>query len=147
MIYKIRRLCPKRVQMSLYYSLIYSHLCYGVCVRENAEDTYLEKRIRTAQNKAIRLISDADYIDHVEPLYKELNLLNLDEIFRSQYAALMYDQDHGTLPRCFDNYFKQVKEIHSHQTRMADSNKFSENVKVNTITYGKKCLRSKVRKY
>ena len=94
-------------------------------------------KIRTTQNKAVRLISGADYNDHVEPLYKKLNLLNLDEIFLSQYAALMYDQDHDTLPRCFDNYFRQVKEIHSHQTRMADSNKLSENVKINTITYGK----------
>ena len=90
------------------------------------------------------MISGADYNDHVEPLYKELNLLNLDDFFRSQYAALMYDQDHGTLPRCFDNYFKQVKEIHSHQTRMADSNKLSENVvKVNTVTYGKKMFKFK----
>ena len=142
MIYKIKRLCPQRVQMSLYYSLIYSHLCYGICIWGNADDTYLEK-IRTIQNKAVRMISGTDYDDHAAPLYKKLNLLNLDEIFLSQYATLMYDQDHGTLPRCFDNYFKQVKEIHSHQTRMADSNKLSENVKVNTMTYGKKMFKFK----
>ena len=101
MIYKIKRLCPQRVQMSLYYSLIYSHLCYGVCVWGTADDTYLDK-IRVTQNKAVRMISGANYNDHVAPLYKQLNLLNLDEIFLSQYAALMYDQDHGTLPRCFE---------------------------------------------
>ena len=88
MIYKIKRLCPQRVQMSLYYSLIYSHLCYGVCVWGNADDTYLEK-IRTIQNKAIRMISGADFNDHAPPLYKKLNLLNLDEILLSQYATLM----------------------------------------------------------
>ena len=113
-----------------------------MCVWGNADDIYIEK-IRTIQNKAVRVISGADLNDHAPPLYKKLNLLNLDEIFLSQYAALMYDQDHGTLPRCFDNYFKQVKDIHSHQTRMADSNKLSENVKVNTITYGKKMFKFK----
>ena len=103
---------------------------------------YMDK-IRKIQNKAVRMIAGAKYDDHVEPMYEKLNFLYLDEIFISQYAALMYDQDHGTLPKCFDNNFKQVKEIHSHQTRMADSNKLSENVKVNTITYGKSMFKFK----
>ena len=42
MLYKMKRLCPQRVQMSLYYSLIYYHLSYGVCVWGNADDSYLE---------------------------------------------------------------------------------------------------------
>ena len=67
----------------------------------------------------------------------------LTKFLLSQYAALMYDQDHGTLPRCFDNYFKQVNEIHSHQTRMADLKKLSENIKINTITYGKNMFKFK----
>ena len=41
MIYKIQKLCPQRVKMSLYYSLIYSHLCYGVCVWGTADDIYI----------------------------------------------------------------------------------------------------------
>ena len=136
MIFKMKKMCPQRVQMSLYYSLIYSHLSYGVCVWGNADDIYIEK-IRTIQNKAVRLISGCGRYDPVEPMYKKLNILKLDEIFLSEYAALMYDQDHGTLPSCFSNYFKQVNDIHSYETRMAFSNKLSENVKINTITYGK----------
>ena len=57
--------------------------------------------------------------------------------FSVNNAALIYGQDHGILPRCFNGYFTQVNEIHSHDTRIASSNKLSENVKINTITYGK----------
>ena len=142
MIFKIRRLCPQRVQMSLYYSLIYSHLSYGICVWGDADNTYLDK-IRIIQNKAVRIISSTDFYSHVEPMYKKLNILNLDEIYLSQYADLMYDQDHGTLPKCFKQYFKKVNEIHSHGTRMASLNKLSENIKVNTITYGKRLFKFK----
>ena len=43
MIYKMRRLCPERVLVSLYYSLIYTHLNYGVCVWGTADDIYIDK--------------------------------------------------------------------------------------------------------
>ena len=102
--FKIKRLCSQRVQISLYYSLIYFHLSYGICMWGNADDIYLGK-VRTIQNKAIRLMSGSDLYDPVEPMYKKLCILKLDDIFLNQYAALMYDQDHGTLPRCFNNYF------------------------------------------
>ena len=102
--------------VSSYYSLIYSHLSYGVCVWGNADEIYLEKNC-TIQNKTVRVISGIDNYDPVQSLYKKLNLLNLDEII-SQYATLMYDQDHGTLPTCFNDYFKQANEIHLHETRI-----------------------------
>ena len=73
----------------------------------------------------------------LDPVYERLNVLKFDEIFQFQYASLMYDQDHGNLPNCFNTYFRKVQDIYSHNTRMASSHKLSENVKFKTKTHGK----------
>ena len=117
MIYKMQKLCPECVLLSLYYSLIYTHLSYGICAWGTAEDSYLEK-IRVSQNKALRAITGSQFTASTDPLYNNLNVLKLDDIFQIQYASLMFDQDHGNLPSCFKTYLRKVEDIHSHNTRM-----------------------------
>ena len=132
----MRNVCPQRVLLSLYYSLVYTHLCYGICVWGTADDIYLEK-IRISQNKALRAITGSQFTASTDSLYESLNLLKLDDIFKFQYASITYDQDHGNLPCCFNAYFKKVEDIHQHSTRMASSHKLSENLKFKTETHGK----------
>ena len=86
----MRKLCLKPVLLSFYYSLIYTHLSYGICVWGTAEDTYLEK-IRVSQNKALRAIIGSQFTASTDPLYESLNVLKLDDIFQLQYASLMFD--------------------------------------------------------
>ena len=141
-IFKMKKLCPQRVLISLYYALVYSHLSYGICVWGNADDNLMEK-VRVAQKKVVRILGNAEYLAPTSEIFKSLNILNLDDIFLHQYACIMWDQDHGILPKCFKSYFKQVTGIHTHDTRMATSNKLSENIKVNTKTYGEKMFKFK----
>ena len=74
----MKKLCPQRVLLSLYYALIYSHLSYGICVWGNADDSLLEK-IRVAQKKVVRILGNADYLAPTLEIFKSLNILNLDE--------------------------------------------------------------------
>ena len=138
----MRKLCPKRILLSLYNSLIYTHLSYGICVWGTVEDTYLEK-IRLSQNKALRAITGSQLTASTDSLYESVNVLKLDEIFQFQYASLMYDQNHGNLPSCFNTYFRKVEDIHCHNTRMASSHKLSENVKFKTKTHGNSMFKFK----
>ena len=128
-IFKMKKLCPQRILLSLYYSLVYSHLSYGICVWGNADDNLLEK-VRVAQKKVVRILGNADFLAPTSEIFKSLNILTLDDIFLHQYACLMWDQDHGILPKCFHSYFKQVIGIHTHNTRMAHDNKLSQNINV-----------------
>ena len=54
---------------------------------------------------------------------------------------LMWQYGQGELSRWFDDYFNNVMSIHTHNTRAASSNKLSENILVNTESYGKNMLR------
>ena len=134
-IFKIKKLCAQRVQMSLYFSLVHSSLNYGACVWGNADEIHLNK-IRVLQKKVVRTIANAEYNDHSTPLFKELKILKFNDILQMQLACLMFDYDHGNLPRCFNNYFNKVSNIHNHLTRGSTTGKISENVVINTSTHG-----------
>ena len=96
-----------------------------------------------SQNKALRVITGSQFNASTDSLYESLNVLKFDEIFQFQYASLMYDQDHGNLPSCFNTYFRKVEDIHIHNTRMASSHKLSENVKFKTKKRGKSMFKFK----
>ena len=134
-IFKMKNLCPQHVSNSLYFSLVHSHLSYGACVWGNADDIYLNK-LRILQKKVIRIIANADYNEHTNPIFKDLNIIKLDDIIKMQFACLMWDYDHGYLPKCFNNYFFPVSGIHNYKTRNATAGKLSENIVVHTSTHG-----------
>ena len=141
-IYQMKNLCPLPVLLSLYYSLVHSHLNYGICVWGNAAAHELDK-IFLAQKKVIRIISNADYSAHTSPLFAKLGILKLEDIFKFQIANLMWDCDNGSLPQCFSRYFSKVKNLHSYPTRMATSDKLSLNLAVNTKTHGETMFKFK----
>ena len=133
--YKMKNLSPLKVLLSLYYSLVHSHLNYGICVWGNAAEYEISK-IFLAQKKAVRIISNAEYLAPTDPLFAKLGILKLDDIFKFQMANLMWDHQQGNLPQCFTNYFAKVESTHRFPTRMAKANKLSLNLAVNTKTHG-----------
>ena len=96
----MRKLCPQRVQMSLYYSLVHSQLNYGAGVLGNADEIHLNK-IKVLQKKVILTISNADFNDHSSPLFRNLNILKFEDLLKMQYARLMWEYEHGNFPNCF----------------------------------------------
>ena len=139
-LYKMRSInTPKNVLLSLYYSLFHSHMSYGICVYGLADSQYTSK-ISLIQKKAIRIVSKAPFNAHTQPLFKTLGILNFSKTLELQFSMLMWQYDHGDLPFCFNNYFKKTSAIHTHNTRAASSQKLSENVVVNTDSFGKKML-------
>ena len=134
-IFKMKELCPQRVLISLYYSLVHSYLNYGACVWGNADEIHVNK-IRVLQKKIIRIIANVEYNDHSSPLFKAFKILKFDDILKMQLACLMFDFDHGNLPKCFNIYFNRLSSIHNYNTRNATAGKLSENIAVNTSTHG-----------
>ena len=131
----MKKLCPKRILLSLYFSLVHSYLSYGTCVWGNANEIRLNK-IRVLQKKVVRIIANVEYNVHSNPLFKELKILKFYDILKMQFACLMFDYDHGNLPICFNTLFNKISSIHSYVTGNATVGKLSKNVAVNTTTHG-----------
>ena len=71
-------------------------------------------RLVVLQNKAVRIIVKAEYLAHVNPIYKKLHLLKLNDICQQKIMVFVYKSTNNLLPINFSNYFCAAKDIHTH---------------------------------
>ena len=76
---RIKRSVPIFTLRLIYNSLIFSHLNYGQLLW-GCNITRLNK----LQKKSIRIICNAKYNAHTDPLFKELKMLKLNDMFQLQ---------------------------------------------------------------
>lgn len=55
--------------------------------------------------------------DHVTQLYKNLNILKLNEVYMLELAKFMHKLKNNKLPRSFQQRFTKTTDIHSYPTR------------------------------
>ena len=121
-IYKSSFCLHKSALRMLYFSLIYPYLYYCISVWGSTNPTNLN-RIFVLQKRAIRAISKSPFDAHTGPIFKELNILSLHNIYLAQIGKIMLQYKAGLLPTCFENIFLLRSQIHVHNTR--DANYFS----------------------
>ena len=85
---KLRYFIPAYVLTILYHSLILSHLQYCTLLWANSYHSHLYK-LRLLQKKAIRIISNTDYLAHSSKLFLNLKLLKLDDIIKFQLGSFI----------------------------------------------------------
>ena len=79
----------KEILLMLYNTLIVPHLNYCILAWGNSSDRNMS-RIFKIQKRAIRLICHSAYYAHTKPLFLNLKLLNIYEMFKFQVAIFMY---------------------------------------------------------
>jgi len=63
------------------------------------------------------LIAFSSYRSNAEKLYAQLEILNLNDIYKLQIAKLMHQFKHGCFPSVFNYLFTKLDNIHSYNTR------------------------------
>ena len=142
--YRIRNYVNNKILTMIYYSLIYPFLLYGAPIWGNADDVHL-KSIFTIQKKAVRLISNKDdYIgdsfikEPSAPLFNNLNILSIYDIFNVETLKFVFDSLTKTNPTQFHNYFFYPTHLHN----TAANRNLNLNIpSVRTTTYGIKSLK------
>ena len=72
----------------LYYSLIHSHLTYGLILWGNALQKYISK-LERVQKKAIRAITRSKFNAPSSPLFRELNILKLRDLYKLNVSTFL----------------------------------------------------------
>ena len=106
----MKHIIPPKALKSLYYTLINSHIEYGVQAWGN-RNTIISKLV-TLQKRAIRIINNRGYRSHTDPIFKSQNVLKIVDVHRLYVSLFMYDFHHNLLPKSFTNYIpkKNVDE-------------------------------------
>ena len=97
---------------TIYFSLIYPHLQYGIIFWGSVCQSEFLKIFR-AQKKCIRILAKSGHYDHSEPLFKSLNVLKVNDIRYLEMAKFVFIDKTGK--NCFD--FQTREAIHSYSTR------------------------------
>ena len=102
--------------LTLYYTFAYPYFTY--CIQVWGK-TYISNcnKLVLLQKRLIRIISGSSYLAHTAPLYKEINLLKLDEIYQYMTLLFMYKYHNKMLPKAFNDMFILNSSIHSYGTR------------------------------
>jgi hypothetical protein len=87
---------------SVYYALFHCNLIYCIPIWSSTANSNI-KHILTLQKKAIRLIVNANYNAHTEPLFKTLEILPINYLISYFNLQFMQHYNQGFLPEVFDN--------------------------------------------
>ena len=119
-IYKASFCLPTSSLLTLYYSLVYPYLVYCVSVWGSTQSSNL-KRILLLQKKVVRWMFGSAFDAHTEPIFKQLKILKLCDIFRFQVGKIMFLFKKGRLPIAFNNLFTIGSQLHSYNRRNSSS--------------------------
>jgi len=99
---RAKHFLPHEALKSIYYTLIHSHLIYGIAIWGNSSHVH---KLFTMQKKAIRIINNKSKNSHTEPLFKRENILKIQDLYSIHACLLAYDYIHTNLPPSFNEFF------------------------------------------
>ena len=94
---------------SIYYSLIHSHFVYGIHTWSCSNPGSISK-LFLKQKMAIRIINNATFNAHTEPLFKKLNILPLSKLIDYFKLQFMHRFTLREIPSSFNNTWVKNEE-------------------------------------
>ena len=115
---KLRHFVTTTVLKTLYYSLVYPFLIYGITVWGNTYQTTLNP-LYLLQKKVVRIITFENFDAPSSPVFKCLSILKLSDLVTLYVSIFMHKFHQKLLPSVFDNFFADVRDLHTYNTRFA----------------------------
>jgi hypothetical protein len=101
---KIRHFVTRNTGKLIYYALVYPYLIYGNLIWGNTYKTRIQK-IMNIQKKILRLMTFKSYLEHIEPIFKELGIL---DIFKINYYLTAMFMFRTTILRIYQKFLKII---------------------------------------
>jgi len=110
---RIKSFLPSETLLTIYNSLISSHLLYGILLW-GTKCTKLFK----LQKRAVRIITKSKYNSHTDPIFRNIGVLKLEDILHLQEWKFYYKLLNGNLPQYFSRFtFRRQLDLHPYPTR------------------------------
>ena len=131
---KLKKFLPSHILRTLYFSMVQSRLTYGILAWG-----FECQRFVNLQKRFIRIISLSTYNAHIEPLFKNLEILTIKNLFDLNCLKFVYNYKKGEIPKHFLSFrCVQRAAIHDHDTRFA--NQIDSELGTRTVI-GQNCMR------
>ena len=114
--YNIREYLRNQDIITLYYTLIYSRIKYGISLYGQAAENKI-KKVQILQNQLLKVITKKPFRYNTDILHNELEILKVKEISFQEILIFVHNYFTNSLPTVFDNYFLHFN--HNYNTRNA----------------------------
>ena len=114
--YNIRNFLTKDNIKTIYYTLIYSRIKYGIVLYSQAGSSKI-KRIQTLQNCLLKVLTKNTYRFSTNELHNSLDLLKVNDIAEQEIVTFVHNYFSNNLPPVFDGYFSTLLSQHGRNTR------------------------------
>ena len=111
---KLKQIFLRKTLRSLYYAMIHPYLLYGITIWGNTYETHL-KRLKSLQNKAVKVIAGGQYLIDLTAYYKQLNILKIENLYTLEGAKLMHKFFRNKLPNRFSCFYSNKCDTHTHR--------------------------------
>ena len=109
---KLKFTIPQNILNNIYNSPIIPHSNHYILLWGSENN-----RISKLQKRAVRIIRKESRLSHADPIFKELNLLKISDIYRLQLLKCYFKYEYNSLPKYFDVFnFRLNSQIHTHIT-------------------------------
>ena len=115
---KFKYFLPTLVMRTLYITFIQPYLSYGV---QSWFSTFSNNTnsIVMLQKRAIRIVTNSEYLAHTACLFKSLNILNLNDVYKLHVLVYMYKTIHEHFDRQLLSSLVLHSDVHNYATRNA----------------------------
>ena len=113
---RLKNLLSTNIKKVIYNSLVAPHFHYGI-VAWGALHTSDFKRLYLLQKKAIRILCRSKYNAHTSPLFKQLSILTLEDIYKQQCTKLAVKRLKNELPSYISSLLPLSEDYHNYNTR------------------------------
>ena len=114
--FKVRPFLPLNVLICLYNSLFSSFLQYGILVWGLTHETHINP-VFLLQKRVVRAISFEHFTSSSTPIFFNLKILKLHDLFKLKLLSFVYDCVNKTSPSCFHSLFPLAGSVHQYGTR------------------------------
>ena len=97
LIYRVKSLVPEFVLKTLYQAHFAPLINYCNIIWSNTFNTHLDPLIKV-QKRVIRMISNSDFLAHTYPLFKNLQILDLNNITKYSLGVYFFKNRDSLIP-------------------------------------------------
>jgi len=117
---RMKNLLSQEILLTLYNSLCLPYFIYGILCWKSKINNLVK-----LQKRAIRVVVNAKYNAHTEPIFKRLNSLKLSDLAELQEMKFVYKLVNNMLPSYFSTgIFQRNSTLRSRNTRSSNLNLF-----------------------
>ena len=119
--YSIRNYLSKVCIKTIYFTLIYSRIKYGLAVYGQAGVTKVNK-IQTLQNKLLKVLTNKKFRYSTNKLHDDLGILKVTDIANQEISTFVYKYFNNSLPTVFNDYYLLFGNVSGITTRNSNIN-------------------------